>query len=80
MMNQELISLAEQEEGILTDLCYFTDTDSEKLSTIFNAWVEGKTFHIHRAGGADNWDKSRAFLSASREHDNHKWLINSLMK
>ena len=77
MINILLADLAQQELGFAV---IPSRRQAGKLSTIFNAWVEGKTFHFHRAGGADNWDKSRAFLSASREHDNHKWLINSLMK
>ena len=90
MMNQELTSLAEQEEGILTDLCYFSDTDSEKLSTIFQAWMRKHSESIqklsdHFYSKKNNTQPFRGvlymlFFDDSRDYDNHKWLINSLMK
>ena len=90
MTNRELSRLAEQEEGIGTTMCYLSDSDSEKLSAIFQAWTHKYSENIQMLSDRFYSKKNNTqtfrdvlhmlFLDDSREYDNHKWLVNSLME
>ena len=88
MTNRELSRLAEQEEGIRTAMCYLSDSDSEKLSAIFQAWMHKYSENIQMLSDRFYSKKNNTqtfrdalyvlFMSESRDHDNHKWLTDNL--
>ena len=87
MINYKLTSLAEQEEGIRQSLFEFTAVEAEKLSAIFQAWmqkysrnIEVMSDHFYDDNNTQNFRDVlyELFFDDSCDYDNHKWLVDNL--
>ena len=88
MINYKLASLAEQEEGIRQSLFEFTAVEAQKLSAIFQAWMDKHSENIEYLSEQFYSKKNNTlnfrdvlyelFFDESRDYDNHKWRVDNL--